>query len=174
MIVLFIFPNGEKHLEAEVSATPPKRLAWWSGFAAAPLQSGAQHLNDFPASQKCGSNEIQRLIPIWNLGNNLFACLAILKLASWDPFPFAQKSGLSDRYLQSPILPTEVCSRLKANMHMTKKFWRTFCEKFSLWPLWLWGVLQVCSISYVKKKELLYPFLSIAIGLTLPPLSFLN
>lgn len=80
MIVLFIFPNGEKHLEAEVSATPPKRLAWWPGFAAAPLQSGAQHLNYFPASQKCGSNEIQRLIPIWNLGNNFFACIAILKL----------------------------------------------------------------------------------------------
>lgn len=63
VIVLFIFPNGEKHLGAEVSTTPPKRLAWWPGFVAAVLQSGALCLNDFPTSRKCGNNEIQRLIP---------------------------------------------------------------------------------------------------------------
>lgn len=120
----------------------------------------------FFASGGCGSNDMQRLIPTCNLGNNPFACFIIISSLKSSPV-FQGKWPL--RWIPSKPHPSH-STYTNAWKHSTNNFWHTCSERFSPEPPY-----RVCGSSLrhardVTEKELLH--LSITIRLPILPLPF--
>lgn len=95
----------------------------------------------FFASGGCGSNDMQRLIPTCNLGNNPFACFIIISSLKSSPV-FQGKWPL--RWIPSKPHPSH-STYTNAWKHSTNNFWHTCSERFSPEPPWLWVISQACS-----------------------------